>query len=234
MPRFSVRQPFGLSLSKSRPAQALRFDGLNANGMWGRAFAAFSARAVCVFALTGLLGLSGLAWAGPGAHGPGGEHLDGPVTAAAASATPRLEAHTELFELVGHLYDSELSLLIDRYPTNEPLLEAQVEVESGGLKAVARFHADHGDYAVDDERLLALLRQPGEHALVFTVVKGQESDLLDGTLMHAGTTTSPDEHGGGGAFALWGLLLLLPLGLAAMWWWRRRRAAMIPGLGEHA
>ncbi len=175
------------------------------------------------------------ALAGPGAHGPGGEHLDAPATAAAAGGAPRVEASSETFELVGHLYASELSLLIDRYESNEPLLEAQVEVESGGLKAVAKFHADHGDYAVDDERLLALLRQPGEHALVFTVVKGQESDLLDGTLVHAaGSAAGLDDHGRGGAFALWGLLLLLPLGLAAMWWWRRRRAAMIPGLGEHA
>lgn len=172
--------------------------------------------------------------AGPGAHGPGGEHLDAPATATAAGGAPRLEASSETFELVGHLYDSELSLLIDRYESNEPLLDAQVEVESGGLKAVAKFHADHGDYAVDDERLLALLRQPGEHALVFTIVKGQESDLLDGTLVHAaGSAAGPDDHGTGAPWAGWGLALLL-VSLAAGWWWRRRRAALLLNLGGHA
>ncbi len=203
-------------------------NGLN---FWTRAA---GLRRVVVIGLAALACAGLPAWAGPGAHGPGGEHLDAPA-AAAGGGQARVEASTELFELVGLLYETELSLLIDRYPTNEPLLEAQVEVESGGLKAVARFHADHGDYAVDDERLLALLRQPGEHALVFTIVKGQESDLLDGTLTHADSAAGPDAHGTGGALAWWGLALLLPAGGAAVWWWwRRRRAAMIPGLGERA
>lgn len=174
------------------------------------------------------------AWAGPGAHGSGGEHLDAPPAAAAAGSASRVVASSELFELVGQLYDEELSLLIDRYATNEPVLEAQVEVESGGIKAVARFHADHGDYAVDDARLLTLLRQPGEHALVFTIVKGQESDLLDGMLAHAASSSGPDDHGRDGSLALWGLALLLPAGGAAVWWWRRRRGALISGLGERA
>ncbi len=174
------------------------------------------------------------ALAGPGAHGPGGEHLDAPAGAAAAGGMPRVEASTEAFELVGQLYEGELSLLIDRFETNEPLLEAQVEVESGGLKAVATFHADHGDYAVDDARLLALLSQPGEHALVFTVVKGQESDLLDGTLVHADPVAGPDDHGTDGPLARWGLALVLLASLGAGGWWWRRRAAALPNLGGHA
>lgn len=191
-------------------------------------------RRVFLAGLAALLCTALPAWAGPGAHGPNGGHLDGPA-AAAGGSLPRVEASTDLFELVGLLYETELSLLIDRYESNEPLLEAQVEVESGGLKAVAKFHADHGDYAVDDERLLALLRQPGEHALVFTVVKGQESDLLDGTLVHAaGSAAGPDDHGTGVSPAWWGLALLLPAGLAAGWWWRRRRAALLPNLGGPA
>lgn len=174
------------------------------------------------------------AWAGPGAHGPDGEHLDAPASAVAAGGVPRVEASSEAFELVGQLYEGELSLLIDRYESNEPLLDAQVEVESGGLKAVAKFHADHGDYAVDDARLLALLRQPGEHALVFTVVKGLDSDLLDGTLTHGGSTGTADEHGAVGTPTLWGLALLLVAGGAAGGWWWRRRAGLALKLGGGA
>lgn len=165
------------------------------------------------------------ALAGPGAHGPGGEHLDAPAATAAAGGAPRVEASSETFELVGQLYEGELSLLIDRYESNEPVLGAQVEVESGGLKAIARFHADHGDYAVDDAPLLALLRQPGEHALVFTIVLGEESDLLDGTLAHGGSAGPDDAHGTDGTRTLWGLALLLVAGGAAGGWWWRRRAA---------
>ncbi len=186
--------------------------------------------------LLSLLLAAGSASAGPGAHGPGGEHLDAPATGGAVSAVPRIEAQTELFELVGQLYDSELSLLIDRYNTNEPLLDARVEVESRGLKAVAKFHADHGDYAVDDEGLLALLRQPGEHALVFTVVKGADSDLLDGVLRHGGRSASPEHAGGSPAWAWTAALLALALaGAGAVWKLRqRKRQAALPTLGGHA
>ena len=41
----------------------------------------------------------------------------------------------------------ELSVTIDRYDSNEPVLGAAVEVESDGMRAAAQFHADHGDYA---------------------------------------------------------------------------------------
>jgi hypothetical protein len=181
----------------------------------------------------GLLLAAGPAMAGPGAHGPGGEHLDAPATGSAVSTVPRVEAQTELFELVGQLHDSELSLLIDRYDSNEPLLDARVEVESGGLKAVAKFHADHGDYAVDDERLLALLRQSGEHALVFTVVKGADSDLLDGVLRHgvtAAAVTHAADLGLSWPTIVVTLVVLAALAGAAFWFLRRRRAAL-PLLG---
>lgn len=128
-------------------------------------------------------GLCMPAFAGPGAHGPDGEHLDGSAASATAgNAAPRFEAKTELFELVGRLGGGELSILIDRFATNEPLLKAKVEIESGPLKAAASFHDDIGDYAVDDPGMLALLAKPGEHAIVVTVIAGEETDLIDGVL----------------------------------------------------
>ncbi len=147
----------------------------------------------CALAVTLTL-LSPWCLGAPGAHGPNGEHLDAPANAGPQSAAsrPRFETKTELFELVGTLAGGELSLLIDRFETNEPLLDAQVEVESGGLKAKARFHADHGDYAVDDEAMLKLLAKPATHALVITVLAGKESDLLDAKLVVAGD--HPDDE----------------------------------------
>jgi hypothetical protein len=121
--------------------------------------------------------------AGPGAHGPNGEHLDGPAAAQApTNAVPRLETHSEAFELVATLAGGELSLLIDRYETNEPVLNATVEIEFEGHSAKAKFHDDHGDYAVADEAFLKALSAPGEHALVFTITAGDQADLLDGVL----------------------------------------------------
>lgn len=147
-----------------------------------------------------LLATASLAWAAPGAHGPNGEHLDAPAGANAGSSStaPRLEAKSESFELVARLSGGEFSLFINRFETNEPVLDAKVEVALGTMKAPAPFHADQGDYAVADEAMLKALGQAGDHALVITIVAGQESDLLDGTLTVSATGAAAGhghEHG---------------------------------------
>ena len=148
---------------------------------------------------TVLLAAQAPAFAGPGAHGPNGEHLDGPTAVRAASALPRIEASSETFELVAELRTGELAILVDRYASNEPVLGARLEVESGSLKAVAAFRAEQGDYAVTDAAMLKALAAPGEHGLVFTLVAGKDSDLLDGTLVTAGgggaASAAKDDHG---------------------------------------
>lgn len=178
------------------------------------------------------------AMAGPGAHGPGGEHLDQKsVSAAAITAQPRMEAATELFEVVARLAGDELSMIIDRFASNEPVLDARVQVESGGLKADAKFHTDNGDFSVDDPKLVALLSKPGEHALVISVVAGNDSDLLNGTLVvtAAGAATAAGGHSHAGdnphhhvpawermAWIGAGVTVVLLAGGIA---WRRRKAA---------
>jgi hypothetical protein len=183
--------------------------------------------------------------AAPGAHGPNGEHLDAPASNAAqpATAQPRFEARTESFELVGTFASGELSMLIDRFETNEPVLNAQVEVESGSLKAKAAFRADHGDYAVQDKAMMALLAKPATHALVITVLAGQESDLVDATLVvaaaeqadesahghaHAGDAQAgAHDHGHGlSTRANWiGAAVLAALAVLALFLLRRRGSA---------
>lgn len=185
-------------------------------------------------AMTLLLTLNATALAAPGAHGPNGEHLDAPTAAVMASTLPRMEAKTESFELVAELRASELVIVVDRYENNEPLLGAKIEVESGGLKAIAAFRQEQGDYVVTDAALLKALNATGEHGLVFTLVAGADSDLLDGTLVTAASHAnsgksdqghSHDDHGhdhelersawiGGGVAAL---------GLIGGLVWRRQR-----------
>jgi len=156
------------------------------------------------------------AMASPGAHGPNGEHLDGPTQAASgASKAPRMEARSEAFELVGQLRDDEFSMLINRFETSEPVLDAKVEIETGALKAPAKFHADMGDYAVDDAAFLKALKAPGAHAVVVTIVAGAESDLLEGTLTSEGADahSHEDGHGHGMPTTAWLVLALVALGL---------------------
>ena len=195
------------------------------------------------------------AMAAPGAHGPNGEHLDAPTTMRAASALPRVEAKSETFELVAELRTDELAIVVDRFESNEPVLGAQLEVESGSLKAVAAFRAEQGDYAVTDAAMLKALAAAGEHGLVFTLVAGKDSDLLDGTLValwgggaalaatndhehdheHAHGTDDHD-HGHGHDHererAAWigaGVAALGLIGGIAWWRQRRRAAGKLPG-----
>lgn len=176
-----------------------------------------------------LLALPLLALAGPGAHGPNGEHLDAPAQQASVSSRPRAEAATDVFELVATLHASELSILIDRFASNEPVLNARLQVESGGRKAAARFRAEHGDYAVDDPKLLQLLQQPGEHALVFTLLAGEDSDLLDAQLRVEAHEPGPAhshalEYAAYAAYSAAGLLAL-----GALIWLGRRGAPAFKG-----
>jgi len=187
------------------------------------------ARSCIAILLLMLTGVS--AFAGPGAHGPNGEHLDQNAAAGAPSAQPRVEAATEIFELVAVLSGGELSLLIDRFDSNAPVLGAKVEVEAAGRKAEAKFHADHGDYAIDDPALIAALAAPGQHAVVISVVAGEDSDLLNGTLVvtapgarstASGHTHDGDEHDHALEYAAWVSAGIVALG-AAMFFLRRRR-----------
>ncbi len=160
----------------------------------------------------------------PGAHGPNGEHLDGPAQTS-TSASPRLEAKSELFEMVATLSGGKLSILVDRFETNEPVLGAKVEVEAGAVKAVAAFHADHGDYAVADPAFLKALAQPGEHAMVFTVIAGEQTDLLDGMLkVSAGTADHLHEHGPSLRTIALGVLAGVVLLSGLIWLLRTRRS----------
>jgi hypothetical protein len=196
------------------------------------------------------------ALAAPGAHGPNGEHLEGPGAAAAAAtgAVPRMEARTDEFELVARLSGGELTLMINRFATGEPVLDAQVEVEAGAQRLRLPFHTDGGDYATDDEALLKALARPGSHPLVVTVRAGDTADLLDGTLEvtpqgasafaagghghdHAGGHDDHDDHGHGHGLRdrlrhpLTWLIGLGALALAA-WALRRRRRATNPFSGD--
>jgi hypothetical protein len=175
------------------------------------------------------------ALAAPGAHGPDGEHLDDNKAAAAWSGAPRVEAKSEQFELVAELRARELAILVDRYETNEPVLGAKLDVESGPLKAVAAFRAESGDYVVADAALLKALAAPGEHPLVFTLVAGKESDLLDATLaiaaapgggaqVHSHVGAAPHSHAvvSPRRIAWIGAVLAVLVLVAAVAWWRGR------------
>lgn len=141
----------------------------------------------------------------------------------------RLEAKSELFELVARLEGGQLSILIDRYASNEPLLKAAVEVEAGALKAKASFHAEQGDYVVEDPALLKLLGTPGEHPLLITVVAGDEADLLEGVLRSVAATPAHAATDGQRGLPTWLLGLAAALLAILAWAWRRKLKVKVAG-----
>lgn len=97
--------------------------------------------------------------------------------AAEGQASPRVEAHSDLFELVGVVEKGQMTVYLDRYATNEPVTNAKVEFESGENKGVAAAQPD-GTYLIKFEAL----SKPGELPFSFTVVAGADTDLLAGEL----------------------------------------------------
>lgn len=152
----------------------------------GQAVTVFIALAMSLMLLLMMTALQP-SWAGPG-HDQG----DAPA-AVAGTGSPRFTAHSDLFEAVGMLTGDELSITLDRYATNEPVLKANIELEAGSYKAVAIFHADHGDFSIP----ATAFKKPGTYAIVLTVTAGDQTDLLTGELVVPDLKASPlrDDHG---------------------------------------
>ncbi len=114
--------------------------------------------------------------------GPGHDHGDEPAQAAGA-ASPRISSHSDLFELVATVNQSQLVIYLDRYSSNEPVTNAKIEVEAGSAKGLAEPQPD-GTYIFKTD----LLAKPGSIPLSFTVSDGKDTDLLAGDLV------IPDAH----------------------------------------
>ncbi len=133
-----------------------------------------------------LLGVAGLTPAS--AHAG---HDDAEQPAASGPSAPRTEASSPDFEIVAVATDHRLKIFLDRFATNEPIENASVQVaENGGAEMTADMQED-GTYAIQ----APWLDVPGKHDLTFTVVAGDVSDLLTGTIQladapHAAVTST--------------------------------------------
>ena len=134
------------------------------------------------------------------AHGDE-DHSGGAKPAAVGSTgTPTAEAKSEDFELLAQLKGNTLQVYLDRYSDNAPVERAKIEVESGAIKAQLKANAA-GEYVAEVPALAAI----GEHALVFTIIAGEQSDLLETSLIVAKpASVLAGEHGSTSG---------------AMWWW---------------
>lgn len=132
---------------------------------------------------------------------------------------PIVVAESESFEVVGRLDTQGFTFFVDRAASNAPVFNATLEVEQGGRKATARFRSESGDYLIDNAAWLQPLRQPGEYALAFTLLVGDEADLLVADFDVSGATIAATALPFASGWVAGGLAVLLLLGGA---WWRRR------------
>jgi biotin carboxyl carrier protein len=113
----------------------------------------------------------GLLAAAPGALAHPGHGDEAPPP---ANAAPRGIAHSDIFDVVGVLGpDARLWLYLDRYPSAEPVDNAEITATLDG-QAVPVTRSAEATYVISHP----LLGQPGPRSLIVTVTAGSDMDLL--------------------------------------------------------
>jgi hypothetical protein len=164
--------------------------------------------------------LSFSAWA----HG-GEDHGSEALPVPSAATAPRAVAQSEDFELVAVLEGKNLTLNLDRFATNEPVSDAQIEIESGALKITATPVAP-GVYSMPAEAFA----RAGKYPLAISVQAGELSDLLATALEVPPAAVSADPDKPWNRWPVWGgsgALLVVAAGFIAAR--RRNKNAIAKG-----
>ncbi len=93
--------------------------------------------------------------------------------AAAPTPEPTFESSSESFELTGRIQGPQMTLLLDRWASNEPVTDAKIDIEVDSRTIVASAQAD-GSYTLD----ASSFAKPAVYPLTITITAGNESDLL--------------------------------------------------------
>lgn len=161
-----------------------------------------------------------------GAQADDGHNHGNEAPAAAGTASPRVQAHSDLFELVGVVDKGQMTVYLDRFATNEPVIGAKLEFEAGANKGVAQPQAD-GTYLIKFDAL----SKPGELPFAFTVTAGADTDLLAGDLDLKDPHEHRDERGTSWLrWAAYGAAALVSFAAAAALIRKGRRARLNTGV----
>lgn len=144
------------------------------------------------------------------AHG-GEDHGDAAAPALAADIAPRAQAQSDEFELLAVLAQGELTVYLDRYSDNAPVADAEIEVESGAFKAVARQVAP-GVYTLPADAFAP----GGKYPLTFVVQAGDSADLLSATLETGGAPAGVEHVHSRSEWSIWAAAAAVLLAGAAL------------------
>jgi hypothetical protein len=141
---------------------------------------------------------------------------------------PRASAQTEDFELLMVLQGRQLIIYLDRFADNQPVIDAQLELESAGLKAIAK-QSSPGVYVLDLPK--GWLEKSGKYAFSISVEAGDLGDVMTTSLEIPELTEShEDEHEHPSGFSTWwkwllsAVVLLILATLAFVTWRRKQRS----------
>jgi RND family efflux transporter MFP subunit len=118
-----------------------------------------------------------VAGAGSGARAHEGHDHGAPPTPVTTTIAPRVDASSTTFELIAVYRNNALTIFVDRFVTNEPVMGATVEVDTPKGTITAIENPD-GTYALPADWVAA----GGSYDLIFTVTAGSDLDVLTGTL----------------------------------------------------
>ncbi len=100
-----------------------------------------------------------------------------PPTPVTTTIAPRVDASSTMFELIAVYRNNALTLFLDRFVTNEPVLGATIEVDTPKGPVTAEEKPD-GTYTLPVD----WAEPGGSFDLIFTVTAGSDIDVLTGTL----------------------------------------------------
>ncbi|MBY0224970.1 MAG: efflux RND transporter periplasmic adaptor subunit [Hyphomicrobium sp.] len=131
-----------------------------------------------------------LAAAWPAAAHEGHVHADEAAPTAMPSTGPQIESSGSVFELVATARGHELTIYLDRADTNVPVDGATIEITTDGKPPVMAKPIGTGTYQAE----ATWLDEPGAKPLVFTVMAGEEADLLNGVLQVSQSASAAAEQ----------------------------------------
>lgn len=149
----------------------------------------------------------------------GHDHVEAPPPG--IELAPRASAQTADFELVAVLEDGRLLVYLDRFGSNEPVADAQVEIDDGAATTAAAPVAP-GVYALPGESFSA----PGAHPLTISVQSGNTADLLLATLEVPAPAPAQAAAESGLARSATAWLAATPVA-----WWAAGAAIALAGVG---
>ena len=152
----------------------------------------------------------------------GHDHAAPAASGTPGANVPRVEAQSDLFEIVGVVQNGALTLFLDRYATNDPVVDAKIDIEAGSVKGAAQANPD-GTYTFKH----AVLTQPGQLPVTFAIAAGSDSDLLTGELVIADSAAAKAPADDDPLRKRWWWVaagaLFLFAGIVIAWWSRRQR-----------